>query len=297
MTPKSVKQFFGPKDPPPTTATAPVAASTLADVMAQKKTATPTVAKSQTVFGTTGVAARDIQFAIVDETGQDRAWLARIATALTKQTQFDFDLPPPIGYGITAVVRLAQNRADVKPGEWTAAILPKPDQAGALGYHDHDPAGNPLIKIFPSVMTDVKKELSVTLSHEVLETLGDATCNTIIQAPDGKLWAAEICDAVEQDQYLIDGIQVSNFITWGWFGGLKTTRYDFMGLCRKPYEVRPGGYSQFLDPKRGWQQILNGQRSPYRDALARQAAGRGAARAAWVTDAVNPARSVPKQTP
>ena len=52
------------------------------------------------------------------------------------------------------------------------------DQAGALGYHDLTSAGLPMGKVF--ARTDLQNNLSwtVTVSHELLEILGDPMINT-----------------------------------------------------------------------------------------------------------------------
>lgn len=237
----------------------------------------------QRLFGTNPRPAKEITFVLIDETKtQDPKWLSSVCAALTKQAKNDFDVAPPLGWGVSAEVRLGRSKADVKPGEWTMVLLATPDEPDALGYHDKDAAGNPIVKIFPSLMGGSKDELSSCLSHEVLETLTDALGNIAVQGEDGKFWACEVCDAVEQDFYRIDGIAVSNFITPAYFGGTGSTRYDFMGLCKKALEVRPGGYSQFYSPQTGWEQVVHKADavSAYRRRVGAMGLGRGARRKA-----------------
>jgi hypothetical protein len=58
-------------------------------------------------------------------------------------------------------------------------------------------------------------------------------------------WFNEVCDPVEADSYLIDGVKISDFITPAWFNDGVGQRYDFMGLAKQPFWIRPGGYAQF----------------------------------------------------
>ena len=58
---------------------------------------------------------------------------------------------------------------------------------------------------------------SITLSHEALELVGDPELNMLVKGPhpeeerDVHHWF-EMCDAVQDESYPIDGIKVSNFL-------------------------------------------------------------------------------------
>ena len=228
----------------------------LLELLNQNLTQTLTTAINMVIvdFGGTGVAA---------------GGLPAIAAALTKQAQQHFALPPPYAYGIGATIRAGSGPHDVHPDEWVIGLLEKPDQPGALGYHDDTPNGKPFMKIFPKLFDNPNgDELSVTISHEVLETLADPNGARAAQWKDGKFWAYEVCDAVVQDSYAIDGIKVSNFCLPPYFEPVQSPtglKLDWMGLCKKPLEVRPGGYSQWFDPNKGWQQIQHADKpSKYR---------------------------------
>jgi hypothetical protein len=80
--------------------------------------------------------------------------------------------------------------------------------------------------------------MSEILSHEVIEALADPSG---VKTTTGVL--TEICDAVEQPGYRLDGIVVSNFVTPRWFmksavGG----RFDFEGLLTRPLSITPDGF-------------------------------------------------------
>jgi hypothetical protein len=218
-----------------------------------------------------------VRMAIVDfgHTNVDDSTLPAIAAAITQQVQQHFALPPPYGYDISATIRAAANPHDVQPEEWVIGLLAKPDQPNALGYHDQTPHGKPFIRVFPLLDAKDKESngLSVTISHEVLEALADPNCARAAQARDGTFWAYEVCDAVEATCYEISGIKVSNFVLPAYFepvSNLHNLKLDWMGLCKQPLEILKGGYGQWFDHNKGWQQVVHPQKSPraYRQEVA-----------------------------
>ncbi len=142
-------------------------------------------------------------------------------------------------------------------GWWQIAITDDPDQAGALGYHEMTSSGTPLGKVFAALDIDSGSSWTVTASHELLEMLADPWINWCAESPDGKLFALEVCDAVEADSlgYEIDGVMLSDFITPSWFEPTEADRFDFMKRVSKQLELAPGGYISVLDPKKGWTQL------------------------------------------
>ena len=104
-------------------------------------------------------------------------------------------------------------------GWWQISVTDNPDQAGALGYHELTSRGTPLGKVFAGLDLQSGASWTVTLSHELLEMLADPWINWCAQGANGKIYALEVCDAVEADKlgYDIDGVLVSDFITPSWF--------------------------------------------------------------------------------
>lgn len=209
-------------------------------------------------------------------TGLLQADLVALAAALELQVNTQFALPPPLGYGLevqyvrlgstTAVPQINAGAKLAAPGvdEVVIGFFAKADQPGALGYHDRTPAGLPLIKCFPLLDKGDGSAWQVTASHELLEELVDPELAKCAQATDGKIWAYEVCDAVEQDTYSINGVPLSNWNTPAYFEppqDLTNVKLDWLGLCKTPGEIRPGGYGQFWDGGQ-WQQILSQARSP-----------------------------------
>ena len=211
--------------------------------------------------------APGVRMAIVDfgGTGVDPHSLPPMAAALTKQAQQHFALPPPYGYGVGATIRAASSPHDVQPDEWVIGLLQKSDQPGALGYHDQTPAGQPFIRVFPLLDAQDGAELSVTVSHEVCEALADPNGARCSQWSDGKIWAYEVGDAVEAYSYVIDGVKVSNFCLPPFFEPVTARtglRLDWMGLCKQPLQILPGGYGQWFEPGAGWQMVQHAQQAP-----------------------------------
>lgn len=142
-------------------------------------------------------------------------------------------------------------------GWWQIVILDDPDQAGALGYHEMSAAGTPLGKIFAKLDKDNGYSWTVTLSHELLEMLGDPDIDTAKQGQDGLFYALEVCDAVESDAlgYKRRGILLSDFVTPRWFNDyVGVDRYSFCRHVKKPLELAAGGYISVVKDGQ-WTQI------------------------------------------
>lgn len=203
-----------------------------------------------------------VQIVLIDfedkNTGVSKTERDRVAAALNVQFQQHFSQPPPYGYGISASIRVGAGPFDVRPHEWVLGLFTHPDVAGALGYHDQTANGQPLMKIFPPLDKQDGVAWSTTASHEIAETLADPNIARCAQSWDGRIWAYEVCDAVEQAYYLIDGVEVSDFVLPPYFepvSSLRGLKLDWMGLVKKPLAILPGGYGQYLDPLAGWQQV------------------------------------------
>lgn len=140
----------------------------------------------------------------------------------------------------------------VPEGASSLVLFDNADQAGALGYHDRDPHGVPYGKVFVETilanggdLSTSRNSVSVTLSHELLEMLGDEDVNVWVDAEDGFEFARELCDAVEADAYELDGVMVSNFVLPTFFDPSaphNSTRFDYLGRLGAPFSMLPGGY-------------------------------------------------------
>jgi hypothetical protein len=187
------------------------------------------------------------------------------------QTQVHRDFAP--AWGIDAELNFVPHGKRPAPNTWWLAVLDNSDQAGALGYHDITRQGLPLGKVFAKSDMQFGLQWSVTASHELLEMLADPDINlTAFVQKDmehGRLFAYEVCDAVEADElgYQIDGVQVSDFVFPSWFESFRKsngTQFDYCKLVKEPFQLLKGGYIGVYDVNGGggWVQLTADQ-SPH----------------------------------
>jgi hypothetical protein len=179
--------------------------------------------------------------------------VSAVIPALQRQVTVDFRAY----WDIDCLLRFLTKDETLAEGWWQISVTDNPDQAGALGYHEVTSRGTPLGKVFAGLDLQSGTSWTVTLSHELLEMLADPWINWCAQGPDGKIYALEVCDAVEADRcgYEIDGILVSDFITPSWFEPTHGGQVDFKRRIAKPLELAAGGYISVLDAGGGWTQI------------------------------------------
>ena len=204
-----------------------------------------------------------IDIAVMNQsTVLDDEAVSSVVPALQQQVSNDFDP----AWGIGASLLFVPKGSRPAPGAWWLTIFDDSDQAGALGYHDVTPDGLPLGKVFAASDLKFGYEWTVTISHELLEMLADPEINlTVFDQPTattGRLYAYEVCDACEADQYgyRIDGVLVSDFVYPAWFQGSRkpnSTKFDHQGKLKKPFELLPDGYIGVFDVSAGtgWTQL------------------------------------------
>lgn len=143
-------------------------------------------------------------------------------------------------------------RADkLSPGQWGMVFLDDADAAGALGYHDlawgDGKTGKwPISKVFVRTTLQGGEKVSVTTCHELAEMLVDPAINLWALGPRGALWAYEMSDAVETEEFEIDGIAMSDFVFPSYFEKFRpagSARFDYLNKVSKPFQILPGGYS------------------------------------------------------
>jgi hypothetical protein len=137
------------------------------------------------------------------------------------------------------------NTKTPKPTDWQFVYFDTADVAGALGYHDLTKDGQPVSKIFVKTTLADNQLVSVTACHELFEMAIDPIANLWAEAANGTEYAYEMSDAVEEDTFLVDGIQMSNFVHPAWFEPFKHppgTKYDHLGLLKNPFTMTKGGY-------------------------------------------------------
>src|SRR5262249_37784585 len=107
----------------------------------------------------------------------------------------------------------------------------------------------------PYAVVEVEGKWTVTASHELLEMLGDPWRRTFRTAPSidpaapGRAGHClqEIADPCEDATYMINGVQVSDFVTPAYYLGGRAP-YDLLGRVASPLQVLPGGSLSWFDP-------------------------------------------------
>jgi len=158
----------------------------------------------------------------------------------TLQKCFDQYFLPIWGYP----VKLYNTKA-AKPTDWQFIYFDDADTAGALGYHDLTVKGQPVSKIFVKTTQQANEVVSVTACHELFEMVIDPIANLWAQNSDGTEYAYEMSDPVEEDTFLVDGVEMSNFVHPAWFEPFKHppgTKFDHLGLLKAPFTMTKGGY-------------------------------------------------------
>lgn len=174
--------------------------------------------------------------------------LAAIAQALT--VFMDRDLSTY--WGGSYRVRAGSSPTDVAQGEIVCAILDAlPSVPGAVAYHDVQGAEVPVVFLARSQCSSISTgsdSISSALSHELAETAGDPACNKWVDDNAGHEWAHELCDAVQEWGYVIEGIAVSDFVLPSFFAPGAVGPYNFCGLTAGGPQLHaalataPGGY-------------------------------------------------------
>ena len=180
------------------------------------------------------------------------AQVEAVLPALQKQVSDDFEAYWELDCTLTFLSKSQQ----LTPGWWQIVLTDNPHQAGALGYHELSSSGTPLGRVFAKLDLESGSSWTATLSHELLEMLADPWINWCAMGSDSRIYALEVCDAVEDDKlgYNIDDALVSDFITPAWFEPTDADRIDFKRRLSKPLELARGGlhlhlrFVNWLDP-------------------------------------------------
>lgn len=201
-----------------------------------------------------GLAAPgELRFVLIDSPGSgapDRATLAAFCAAISRGMREVF---API-YNKSAQISVGDQK-DLGDDGIPALLIRDLDEPGALGFHE-----GRLIKVSPFLDAQDGANLSTTLDHEVKEATEDLTIDLARGARDGRFWADEACDATESQEFEIDGVPLSNFVCPGWYSGIGAN--DYLRKLAAPLTVGPGGYAQWFDPDKGWQQVTHASVRP-----------------------------------
>ncbi len=139
------------------------------------------------------------------------------------------------------------NTKKPKPTDWQFIYVDEAADVGRTisGYHDLTVHGQPVSFVFVRTVLENGEPVSLTASHELFEMVIDPIANMWAEATRGREFAYEMCDAVEEDTFLVDGLQMSNFVYPTWFEPFKHprgTKFDHLGLLKTPFSMSKGGY-------------------------------------------------------
>jgi hypothetical protein len=137
----------------------------------------------------------------------------------------------------------------VPPGAWVLAFLESADprHSKAFGYHKPFFNGHPISKVFVKSIVENKEEVSLVASHELAEMLVDPAGNLWATGRDNQLYACEICDAVEEEKFEIDGLVMSDFVYPTYYQAyrkLNSVQFDHLKRITRPFQVLPRGYAK-----------------------------------------------------
>jgi hypothetical protein len=124
---------------------------------------------------------------------------------------------------------------------------PKAKREGWTALHHLE--GNPFAKVFVRSVRENKEKVSVAASHELAEMLVDPGINLWCRGPDKLLHAYEVCDAVEQVEFLVDGIPMCNFVYPAYFDVFrkpKSVQFDHKKKLKRPFQLLSKGYATVL---------------------------------------------------
>jgi hypothetical protein len=186
------------------------------------------------------------QVALIDQTNAGAVpsgTLQQLAVVL--QQQVDRDLTP--AWNVRAEISVPDAGVPI-PSD--ARLLTIVDSlAGRAGVHTNSQG-----QVSAEAVSD--DQLSITLSHELLEMLVDPGGTTFRQAADIDPYSrgqqvkylVEVCDPVAVYSYYINGVPVSDFVLPSFYDPNATGKVDFAGFLSRPLTVRRGCYISWLDP-------------------------------------------------
>jgi hypothetical protein len=201
---------------------------------------------------------REHKVALIDQTGRvPRTDLVRYRNALRRQVNEHL---APV-WDVRADISVLAAGKFIPTGTWPINIIDSlPGKEGGVHL---DAGGNPYAE---AVYGD---QLSIAISHELLEMLVDPQGTTFRQAIDCDPYSGgqrvsyllEVCDPCETTSYEIDGVPVSDFIFPAFYYPYAEAPFD---QCRTlaaplPRQVPYGCYISWIDPldppdQRTWHQ-------------------------------------------
>jgi hypothetical protein len=192
----------------------------------------------------------ELGFVLVNEsTTTDPAQGGPLTTSLLQQIAADVEMQLNAEYanewGGAYMVRAAP-ATDVDPAECAVIIRDAfPEVPDAAGWHQTLPNGAPVIyvaRLGSNSLTSGGQALSVTISHECIETAGDRNAATWVDDGAGHEFALEMCDACESFYYTgPTSCSLSDFLLRAFFTTGAPGPYSHLGNCTAPLTTAGAG--------------------------------------------------------
>ncbi len=172
----------------------------------------------------------------------------RIAASVNQQLTTDFYHK----WGRYIEMKAYKSEKDAPVHLWRIYIQNGLDEPGALGYHTtiH---GQPVAYVDSNGGIG---SISVTVSHEAIETAGDAYGNKLlpmlhpVNNKEIVRVLEELCDPPEAVSYDVLGLPVSDFLLPEWYDpNAQAIPYTFRNSIKTPRTIIKGGYVSFIDSK------------------------------------------------
>ncbi len=160
------------------------------------------------------------------------------------QTALDSHFVPV--WGTPARLQIFPDVDGLPSNVWPFLFVDTADVAGALGYHDLTQTQLPVSFVFVQTTREDGGDVAVTASHELWEVLVDPGIQMWADGPKGQLWAYETADAVEETDFLVNNVRISNFVYPSFFELFRkrgSIAFDHLGLVSRPFQLLKGGYS------------------------------------------------------
>ena len=189
--------------------------------------------------------AAQMHFALTSGGGyRDHALLGKIAHAVQAQIQHDV---APV-WNVDAMVCAYRNLADAPEDAYPVFVSDR-FNFPSLGVHQ-DYNGMPL------ALVKAPRDLSLTISHEIIEMLIDPFGDRTVIGPSwvpgqGDVeYLLEVCDPPEAESYPVNGLPVSDFCTPSYYdvGAGPGVKFSRTGKIAKPLDVLPKGYLSWHEP-------------------------------------------------
>ena len=207
-------------------------------------------------------------FVLVDSgAGEDVTpeWIAKCAAAINEALQGTIKEH----WGGDYHCRAGAVNPKIGPNEVKVSLEASSTIQGAAGYHTDD-----AIYCFRDGLPDLDGgafAFSVIISHEIFETLGDPGANRWALATDGKLYAVELCDAVEGYCWPspVNQVALSDFVLPSFFDPDASAPYSMQNKARAPFQtaadngadyqivMASGSEAQVTAIRGSWKRVLN----------------------------------------